>query len=367
MKYRLLAVLMLSCILISTTTAQAQEVSSDLQAVLADWVEADDPAVVIQVTTPDGSWTAARGRVNTANDTAASPQDRFRIGSMSKTFVATVTLQLAAEGVFSLDDPVRNWLPPEVVANVANADRVTLRQLLSMRSGIDDYLATDEFWEAVDEDTTHDWTALEAISYAYDWPPLFAPDEAFNYSNSNYILLQLILEAATGEKLSTLVRSRILTPLRMKNTYTQIEEAIPGGFVHGYEDYDGDGVLDDVTDINDGAGLGDGALVSTTGDLTIFYRALLQDQTLLDRESMAELLAFRDDQDTPGERYSMGLGESDTDWGAAVGHTGAVLGFVSSGAYFPDEDAIVIVLCASADADAWGITEDALAVMLDDA
>ncbi|HRF98271.1 MAG TPA: serine hydrolase, partial [Aggregatilineales bacterium] len=104
---------------------------------------------------------------------------------------------------------------------------------------------------------------------------------------------------------------RILDPLGLENTYTQIAETHPEGFVYGYEDWDGDGEAENVSDINDGAGLGDGALVSNTADITTFYQALLQDQTLLGEEMMAELLTFSPDDEGAG--YSLGLGEWETD------------------------------------------------------
>jgi D-alanyl-D-alanine carboxypeptidase len=337
-------------LLLVSLSVQADGYSAALQALLDAAVDENGPAVALQVTSPVDMW----------GSTPASPEDRFRIGSMSKTFVAVVALQLASEGVFSLDDPARNWLSPALVANIANAEQVTLRQLLSMRSGIDDYLSTEGFWEVVDTQPDHTWTAAEALKFAYGVPPLFPPDRLYHYSNTNYLLLQLVLESATGQPLHTLVRDRILDPLGMENTFSQVVEDSPAFYLHGYEDFDGDGVLEDVTAIDDGMGLADGALISTTNDLTIFYQALLQEQTLLDEDMMQELLNFGAEEDD--WRYSLGLASWDTEWGTAIGHDGSVLGFVSIGAYFPESETIVITLCASADCDMWSLAEEALMV-----
>lgn len=341
------------CLWMSVSAQDEQEI---LDEIVSTYVPSDGAALVVQVTTPDDTWISTGGLADEERPT--EPNDRFRIASMSKTYVATVALMLVEEGVFSLDDLASEWLPEDVVENTANADTVTIRQLLSMRSGIDDYLSTPEFWDAVLNDPTHEWTAAEALTYGYGLEPLFAPDEAFSYSNSNYLLMQLVLEEASGMPLHELMRTKILDPLGLDNTYTQWFETLEGGFVYGYEDLDGDGEVEEVSGVNDGAGLGDGSLISTTADITTFYQALLQDQTLLSDESMEELLNFQDDGEEGG--YSLGLGSWDTEYGEIITHTGAVVGFVSVGMYLPEYEAIVVVLAASAETPMLDIAFDAL-------
>jgi D-alanyl-D-alanine carboxypeptidase len=335
--------------------AQDDDPQTDLEALVREYV-VDDAALAVQVTTPDGSWTATGGQARPDQPTA--PDDRFRIASMSKTYVAVVTLLLAEEGVFSLDDLASEWLPDEVIEKLANADSVTIRQLLSMRSGIPDYLETEAFWGAVEANPTREWTAQSALAYAYAQPALFAPDEEFYYSNSNYLLMQLVLEAAAEKPLYVLTREYLLDPLQLEDTYTQISETLPGGFVESYLDFDGDGKVEEVSQFNDGAGLGDGALISNTADITAFYQALLQDQTLLNENSMAELLNFQ----FAGEEgsYSIGLAAWEEEVGAAWGHSGGVVGFSSLGVYLPDQDIIIVILSASMELDVAGLALDAI-------
>lgn len=334
---------------------------ADLDDLLADFADADGAALVVQITTPDGTWIATTGLADGRRPTL--PDDRFRIASMSKTYVAVVTLMLVEDGVLALDDWAGAWLPDEVVSNIANADTVTIRQLLAMRSGIDDYLGTEAFWDAIEQNPTRIWTASDALKYAYGLPTLFAPDVGYDYSNSNYLMLQLILENASGMSLAQLMRERILDPLGLENTYTQVFEAHPLGFVNGYEDMNDDGRLDDVTNINDGAGLGDGGLVSNTADVTVFYRALLQDRTLLSDAMMDELLAFGDDGE--GGQYSLGLAAWESELGTAWGHSGGVLGFSSLGVYLPDEEIIIIALSGSVEVDLEGLVEAVAELVLD--
>ncbi len=341
----------------------AQDSSAALDDVVSGYAGDDSPAVVVQVSSSDGVWAAAAGLAD--GERPAQAKDRFRIASMSKTFVAVVALMLAEDGILKLDDPARDYLPDDIVATIANLDTVTIRQLLSMRSGIDDYLSTDEFWDTALNDPSHQWTADEALEYAYDLPPLFAPDEDYFYSNTNYLLVQLILETASGQPLYTLMRDKILDPLAMQDTYTQVNEKLPGGFVNGYEDIDGDGDVDNVTNFNDGAGLGDGGLVSTAADLTTFYQALLQDQILLSPAAMNELLDFK--ADDSGDTYSLGLASWETDYGDALGHSGAVSGFVSIGIYLPEYETTIMVLSANIDIDPEEIALEAAGVILDSA
>ncbi|MBC7869923.1 MAG: beta-lactamase family protein [Chitinophagaceae bacterium] len=356
--------LMLALLVPLFSTQAQSDLDEVLQEVLESVFDSTGPAAVLQITTPEGTWSATTGRIDTQADTPPTLESRFRIGSISKTFVAVVALQLVEEGVITLDDPINMWLPDELVENVANAEIATIRQLLSMRSGIPEYLE-QEFLEAVLDDPQHVWTAPEALTYAYDKEAYFEPDTAFLYTNTNYVLMQLVLEAAAGEPLNVLVRERILDPLALENTYTQIQEDLPDGIVHGYADVDGSGELVDVRDYNDGAGLGDGALVSTTGDLSRFYQALLQDRTLLSEESMLALLDFQDTGE--GDGYSLGLNNYQTPWGTALGHPGGVLGFSSIALYLPDQEIIVVGLFATDATDLLGIVTNTLTAVLGEA
>jgi CubicO group peptidase (beta-lactamase class C family) len=312
--------------------------ATDLQALVDGWT--DGFAVSVRVTTPDDSFAAASGLVDVAGDEAAQPDSRFRIASMSKTFLAVVLLQLADEGVLALDDTAAKWLDAELIAQIENTDSATLYQMVTMTSGIAEYL-NDDFYDTVLTDPTRAWTAPTALEYAYGLPASFAPGEGFEYVNTNYLLLQLVIEAATGSPFHEVVRERILDPLGMNDTYTQGQEDLAGGFVHGYEDVDGDGNVEDVTAINDGWGLADGGLISTTGDLTRFYTALFVDQTLLSDEMFALLTDGGDNE------YGTGLEVVESDYGLLYGHTGSVLGFSGMVFYAEDLEAIAVILYAA--------------------
>ncbi|MDX1995384.1 MAG: serine hydrolase domain-containing protein [bacterium] len=337
---RVLLVLLLFT-LTPVAVSPQDDVDGALEALLEDIAPADGPAVAVRITKGDETWAAAGGLADIENGTPASPDDRFRIGSISKSFVAVALLQLADEEVVSLDDALTDWLDEDLIAGIENAESATVGQLVTMTSGIAEYL-NETFFEVILEDPTYEWTAPEVLDYARDLEASFAPGEGYEYSNTNYILLQLVIEAATEQPLHQVVREGILDPLGLENTYTQISETLPGEFIHGYEDIDGDGTLDDVGGYNDGAGLGDGALISTTADLTRFYQGLLVEEALLSDESL-ELMST----DEAGSEYGMGLEVIETDYGTVYGHTGAVFGFSSAAFYAPDLDVTVVILYGS--------------------
>jgi D-alanyl-D-alanine carboxypeptidase len=343
----LLRLLMILPLLLMVVAVHAQsDVGDELQALIDDIADEDGSAVSARITIGDETWAAAGGLVDVEGDESATPDSRFRLASMSKTFVAVTVMMLVEEGELSLDDYLSDWVDEAMLDELANAGEVTIYQLLTMTAGIPEYF-NDEFFEAIDDDPTHEWSPGEVLDFARFEDAYFEPGEGFEYVNTNYILLQLVIEEATGMDLHEVVREYILDPLELEDTYSQIHETLPDEFVHGYEDIEGDSELEDVTVFNDGAGLGDGALISTTADLTAFYQALFIEGELLEDDSVEEMIDAADD-DT---EYGIGLEVFDSDYGRIIGHTGAVYGFTGAVYYVEDLDAIVTILYASPDLD----------------
>lgn len=335
-------ILLIMALLVLGVLAHAQEdTTAALNFFLEEIAPDDGPAVSARITIGDQTWAAAGGRVDVTKATAAQPDNRFRIASMSKTFTAVALLLLAEDQILSLDDPVSKWVPQALIKDLANANRASLGQLATMTAGIPEYL-NDVFLDAVLENPAHLWTPEQVLQFALDEPALFDPGDDFEYVNTNYILLQLAIESAAGKPLHEVIRQRIIEPLQLRDTYTQIQESLPGEFVHGYEDIDDDDQPDDVTNINDGAGLGDGGLVSTTADLARFYQALFIDETLLSEESLQWMVDANE-----AYEYGIGLEVTPSKYGPLWGHTGSVLGFSGAVFYAPELEAVVVILYAS--------------------
>lgn len=277
-------------------------------------METGTVGAVARSTGPRGQRSAAAGVIDKATGEAARPGDRFRIASASKTFVATVVLQLAGEGRLSLDDTVEDWLPGVVSGNGNDGSRITVRQLLQHTSGLHNYtadlplLASVEGYEAGRYTT---WTDEQLVAIAMKHKPDFAPGTKWAYSNTGYILAGMIIKKATGHTWQQEVTRRIIKPLHLSHTLApSTGTGIPGRHLHGYSNFGGSGATIDVTEFNPSAGGAAGAMISTTADLTRFYQALLGGHLLRPAEMKAMKTTVRApefDDVWPGASYGLGL------------------------------------------------------------
>jgi len=251
-----------------------------------------------------------------------SATDRFRIASITKTFVATVVLQLVAEGKLRLDDPVGRWLPRVV----PNGGAITIRELLDHTSGLFNYFGDTTFVRAVIARPGRIWPPRRLVAIAASHPPLFPPGAGWSYSNTNYIVLGLVVEAVTGATVDQELQQRLFQPLGLTATSfptgTRIEGAHADGYI-GFATLPGLRSLVDTAPVSPSLAWAAGAIVSTGDDVTGFYAALLGGRLL-----PPYLLAA---MKTParGAPYGLGLLRADTPCGPAYGHEGDLLGYRS--------------------------------------
>ncbi|MFF2658266.1 serine hydrolase domain-containing protein [Kitasatospora sp. NPDC058032] len=276
-------------------------------------------------------WKGAAGTADITTGAPASPDGRFRIGSLTKSFVSTVVLQLVAEGRLGLEDPVEKLLP----GAVPNGANITLRQLLSHTSGLFDF-ADDpalgpgkdpvEVQEWLDTGRWTRWTPQQLIALANAHPPYFAPGQEFHYSNTNYVVVGQIVQRATGRSWQQEVERRIIRPLGLTGTSMPVHETgIAGPHAHGYLAHPGGPT--DVTRLDPSMADAAGAGISTTADLDTFIAALLGGR-LLPRQQLAEMTTV-----TPqsGGRYGLGLERAATPCGGTLwGHTGSIYGYFTA-------------------------------------
>lgn len=239
---------------------------------------------------------------------------RFRTASTTKTFTATVVLQLAAEGKLSLDDTVEKWLPGVVSGNGNDGSRITVRDLLRQTSGLFDYVDDPELSGALAQDfEKHRYDATPAgqwVAVAMRHRPLFAPDREhprWAYSNTNYLLAGLIAEKAGGMGWREQVEHRVIAPLGLRGTSVAgTNPFMPGPHARVYFDLPGGARLD-VTE-NSLQHTADSAVISTTGDLNTFFRALVTGK-LLPKAQLAEMQRTVARTDDPGDRAEWPRGE----------------------------------------------------------
>lgn len=289
-----------------------------------DRTAAGAPAATLGVIGPDGcTWEGASGTHGPADPTSTSSTDLFRIGSITKTFVATLILLLREEGRLSLDAPLSTWVSP-----FPNNRSITIRHLLSHTSGVPEYSTTPAFIAG----GAKAWTPEELIALVETTPAQFAPGAAFSYTNTNYVLLGIIIERLTGTSISEQLRARILAPLHLQDTYFAGQETGPAT-IRGFGLVGG--ILTDVTDlIHPSRTYAAGELVSTVGDLRRFSSALFSGQ-LLSEASLREMTTNATLANGTLVPYGLGLGiETDTA-GLVWGHNGDIAGFSATLRYWP--------------------------------
>lgn len=301
------------------------------------------------------SWAASLGTSNLATHAPMSPNMHFRIGSITKTFVGTVILQLVDEGKLKLDDPISKYQP-----EVPNGANITIRELLNMSSGLYNYSEDEGFDKALEAELYGNnmnrvWKPQELLAIAFKHPPYFAPGKGFHYSNTNYILLGLMIEQLTGHAVEDEIQHRILTPLGMNNTSMPplTSSAIPSPYPHGYTFVTPTPQIDqprdastnnplDVTMINPSWAWTAGNMISTVHDLQIWAKALVTGK-LLSTTTQKERLSWLP---IPGvaATYSVKYGLAIADFNGFIGHNGGLPGFQSIMGYMPEKGEMIVVL-----------------------
>jgi D-alanyl-D-alanine carboxypeptidase len=295
-----------------------------LQQALDALVAAGGPGALVLVRDGNRTIRLTSGLGNLARRTPMRSSDRFRIGSVTKTFVATVVLQLVGERKLSLDDTVERLLPGLVPGGGA----ITLRQLLNHTAGLFDYLedgdptALEPYRQGK---VAYRWTPRQLVAIATAHKPHFAPGTSYTYCNTCYVLLGLIVQAATGNSIGAELRQRIFTPLRLDETSFDSEPRIARAHAHGYLLL-GKRRLGDVSVISPSFAWAAGAIVSTGDDLARFYRALLGGRLLRPDllRAMETTVAFG-----PGPRHGLGLLAPRLSCGLAWGHDGEFPGYTT--------------------------------------
>ncbi|CAH9049978.1 D-alanyl-D-alanine carboxypeptidase [Pseudoalteromonas holothuriae] len=318
------------------------DVNEDYQALLDKVVRSGLTGVSVYIETPNFERAYTSGLSNIKNSTPLLPEHLFRIASNTKSFVATITFLMAQEGQIDLDKPIDHYLSKNIISQLPNMDKITIRHLLTHTSGLYDYLSTPGFWHKVEQIPNHDWSELEMLGYAYGQPPIFKPGHGFDYSNTNYLLLGMIIDHILGYDLAIEIRQRLLEPLGLANTFYYQREDIDGVLVDGYELQAGK--LKSYRHVNLGYRAADGGMVSTTKDLAKFYRAFGKALTPFNAQIKQQMLSLLNKLD---ERRQYGGGvivltenskNTHLNGKMAYVHGGYNNGYITRSYYYPDED-----------------------------
>lgn len=327
-------------------------------------VGAGIPGVVVYARHSNETTSLARGADNLDTNRPMTTSDRFRIGSVTKTFVATVVMQLVQEGRLSLDDTIEKHLP----GLVPNGGSITIRQLLSHTSGLPDYFSNKRIYAPyLNGNLTYVWAHRTLVRIASRDKPLFTPGARgrWAYSNTGYYILGLTIEQVTGHTLARELTTRIFRPLHLSSTTLPTTPALPGRYAHGYTPT-GKNKLQDISHISPSILWAAGGIVSTPADVATFQRALFQGRLL----SLPLVHQMQTTQVViPGSRgrQTMGLGlfKSRFRCGTAWGHGGDLPGYTTN-AYSSSnaERQVVIAVNVGEDSQLTTAASDALASLL---
>ncbi|RLV75826.1 serine hydrolase domain-containing protein [Streptomyces rapamycinicus] len=320
--------------------------------------------VFAEATSPHTRDSARAGTAERGTGRPMPQNGRFRIGSTTKTFTATVVLQLVGEGRMSLEDTVEQWLPGVVRGNGNDGGRITVRQLLQHTSGIPDVKPDIPALNSADgyrAERFRTYTAEKLVRLAMRHPPNFPPGTDWSYSNTNYILAAMIIHEVTGRSWAQEVNDRIIRPLGLRDTSTPgTFPAILGPHAHGYAAFSTDTSID-VTTLNPSMAVGSGSIISTAHDLNRFYTALLGGRLL----APAQLDEMTTTKPAPelGVRYGLGLGEIPLSCGGSYfGHLGELLGYHAWGGATRDGTRTAVVYVTS---DGGQDTQQAMTTLVD--
>lgn len=329
--------------------------SDKFDAFLDEKVVAGIPGMTMLIETPAGIWAGAAGVADIPNNVPMQTCNVSRVGSITKTFTASLILKLVEKGQLDLSDKISEYLAPEIVKNVSNAELATIEQLLSHTSGITDY--SDQIAFSIDalNDVHKLWTALDELSYIYGEPAAFAPNAERAYSNSNYVLLGLIAESITGKSGATLLQEEIFTPLELTNTSFNQKNSIPENLVRGYSDEEENGTLIDRTAFTFAHSSMEGGAVSSVADLRTFIQAAMTPNVLFSETMIKEMTTVKapvgEDHTISSKDYALklngvGLGwfNMESAYGLGYGHGGSLRGYQAFMVYFPERETTICYL-----------------------
>ena len=299
------------------------------------------PGISLLVNDVNGTWVGSIGKADIEKNIPFIVGQVSKVASITKLFMGTLVFKLIEDsantglGYNALDTKINTWLPSSVINKVPNGNKITLGDCLKHETGVPDVIEQDAFYLAVLNDPNKIWKPEELLEFIYNKPPVFSPRDTAIYSNTNTVLVIMVIEAATHRKHSDLLKQYILNPLHLTHTYYQPHDVLPNTVAQGYFDLYNNNTIVNVSNLVTGSGNGYGGIYSNVFDLFTFESALFIKQTLLSPKSFAIMQTYGKKDDT--NYYGYGLQKSyiqpNGDYG--IGHKGRDLGYSANLFYFP--------------------------------
>ena len=318
-----------------------------LQAKMDEYLAKGLPGMTFLISTDEGIWINSGGFADLETQLPMQPCHINKLGSVTKMMIGTLVWLLIQDGVLDIDDPISQHIP-EVAEKLPYGDQITLAMLVNHSSGIYDVAGDLTYNLAVLNDFTKSWTSDEILTYLEGKEPTHEPGTQVKYSNSNTMLVGLVIEAATGRTHTDLLQERIFDLLGMTHTvYYDYSSEFPKPYLaQGYLDFNNDGgSIQNISDLNPGSGNGFTGVYSTVTDLYLFLNALLREKTLISPENLERIFASMQFETSGRWRSSIGAIHDEyrdvlEEGIHAYGHAGGDIGYSSNLSYFPHNNAI---------------------------
>ena len=327
-----------------TDTSNIHPKNSAFTALLEKYKKKGLPGISLLVRDNNGTWIGAAGKADLSNNIDFVPGTVSKAASITKLFAGTLVFKLMEDsiqtgmGYQALNKKISEWLPSSITNKLANGNIITLGQCMKHETGIPDLIEEDPFYLAVLNNPNKKWKAKELLEFIYDKPALFTPSDTAIYSNTNTVLVTMIIEAQTGKKHSDLLKQYVLAPLGLNNTFYQPHDVLPNSTAQGYYDLYNNGTIVNVSNLVTGSGNGYGGLYSNIYDLYKFINTLLLQRTLLKPSSMTIMETYGKPDDP--NQYGYGIMKKFISRGvnAGYGHSGRDLGYTANMFYFPNKN-----------------------------
>ena len=325
---------------------EAESLKSRAQGLLGDGY----PAALAAVTDAKGESAGAAVGKGSLETGQAPPMDgEVRIGSNTKTFVAVVVMQMVQEGKVGLDEPIETYLPGLIRGEGIDGSKITVRQLLQHTSGLPEYTDTTPGRSDIFQIKDHYAQPRDLLDTALGKPAAFEPGTQWAYTNTNYVVLGMLVERVSQRPVGEQIDERIVKKLGLSHTYFPApgDRSIKGTHPQGYHLSAG-GKLEDITEMDPAWGWAAGAMVSTPSELNTFFQAVF-DGRLLTQASIDEMKKGVDASSRfgPGVVYGLGLiGTPLSCGGTSWGHGGTIHGYQTDNAVGPDGTAAIFAVTA---------------------
>ena len=321
-----------------------------LQNILDSYTAEGIPGVTLLIADSNGIWAGSAGYSDLQNNIKMQPCHILKPGSVTKMIIGNLMWQFQEEGILNIKDLISNYIP-NVAENITNGDQITIEMLINHTSGIYTIARDLNYNLAVVNDFTRGWNAEDIIQYFSNKPATNLPGEKYNYSNTNTLISELIIESITGEPLENTLAEKVFNPLGMNNTvyYDYSEEFPLGNLAQGYVDFHNDGGnIQNISDLNPGSGNGYTGLYSNAEDMYLFSKALFIDNTLISENSLNEILDSFFYSESGNSASSSGaihrediefFGDSIT----AYGHGGGDIGYSANVTFIENTNTIIVI------------------------